>query len=318
MDPGHLDRDVVDVIWFATGGGKTEAYLLTAAFELIRRRLVHGERGNGVGVLNRYTYRFLTADQFQRTAGMICSLEMLRQSLAAAGDDTLGNAEFSIGLFVGGDVSPNNYTSSYDDRGAHELCTALLEASEPRAANSFPIEACPSCGTLLVPDTRKMLPDGTPDRIFYGFDSSANSFVTRCPDEDCSFLGHLPLYFIDEQLYSRRPSFLLGTIDKFAMVPWREEGGRLFGAGRGAPLPPSMVIQDELHLISGPLGTLAGIYQGGFDTLISVLGGCRAKVIASTATIRNASAQCRRIYGKDSAVFPSPEIKAEDSVLFQT
>ncbi|MET3160005.1 hypothetical protein [Bradyrhizobium diazoefficiens] len=313
VDPSHVDRDVVDVIWFATGGGKTEAYLLAAAFELIRRRLAHGARGKGVGVLNRYTYRFLTADQFQRTAGMICALEILRQQLVTAGDDTLGDEEFSIGLFVGGDVSPNQYTSSYDDRGAHELCTALLEASEPRAANTFPIESCPCCGTLLVPNARKMLPDGTPDKTFYGFESSANSFVTRCPDEDCFFHGHLPLYFIDEQLYSRRPSFLLGTIDKFAMVPWREDAGRLFGAGRGAPLPPSLVIQDELHLISGPLGTLAGIYEGGFDTLVATLGGCRAKVIASTATIRNASAQCRRIYGKDSAVFPSPGIKAEDS-----
>lgn len=313
MDPGHEDRDLVDVIWFATGGGKTEAYLLASAFELIRRRLVDGARGSGVGVLNRYTYRFLTSDQFQRTAGMICALEMLRQELASGGDHTLGLEEFSIGLFVGGEVSPNSFTSAFDDGGAHERCTALLEATEPRASNPFPIEACPSCGTVLVPENRRMLPDGTPDRAYYGFESSANSFVTRCPDEDCSFHGHLPVYFIDEQVYSIRPSFLLGTIDKFAMVPWKEEAGKLFGAGRGAPLPPSLIIQDELHLISGPLGTLAGIYEAAFETLMASIGGTRPKVIASTATIRNATAQCRRIYGKEALVFPSPGMKAEDS-----
>ncbi len=303
------DRDLVDVIWFATGGGKTEAYLFVSAFELFRRRIVDGKSGGGTGVINRYTYRFLTADQFQRTAGVICAMEMIRLELAEAGDPSLGEEEFSIGLFVGGDVSPNSFAGDKD--GALTATQELLDSSQPRDANPFPIESCPSCGTLLVPEDKKSKPDGSPDESFYGFIATANSFTTRCPEEDCAFHGHLPVYFIDEQLYRTPPSFLLGTIDKFAMIPWKENGGALLGLGTSS-LSPSLIIQDELHLISGPLGTLAGIYEAAFETLMAA-GGKPPKVIASTATIRNASVQCRRIYGRPSMVFPSPGLRAEDS-----
>lgn len=303
------DRDLVDVIWFATGGGKTEAYLFIAAFELFRRRIVDGKRGGGTGVINRYTYRFLTADQFQRTAGVICSMEMIRRQLTLQGDTSLGEEEFSIGLFVGGEVSPNSFSGSHD--GALSRTQELLDASRPRDANPYPIESCPSCGTLLVPEDKKTNPDGSPDESFYGFLAKSNSFITRCPEEDCIFHSALPVYFIDEQLLRAPPSFLLGTIDKFAMIPWKESGGALLGFGTRWE-PPTLIIQDELHLISGPLGTLAGIYEAAFDTLIAA-GGVPPKVIASTATIRNASLQCRRIYGKASMVFPSPGLRAEDS-----
>ncbi|WP_181169158.1 helicase C-terminal domain-containing protein [Mesorhizobium sp. B2-4-14] len=303
------DRELVDVIWFATGGGKTEAYLFVSAFELFRRRIVDGKSGGGTGVINRYTYRFLTADQFQRTAGVICAMEMIRRELAAAGDTTVGQEEFSIGLFVGGDVSPNSFAGDKD--GALTPTQELLDSSQPRDANPFPIESCPSCGTLLVPEERKAKPDGSPDESFYGFLATANSFTTRCPEEDCAFHESLPVYFIDEQLFRAPPSFLLGTIDKFAMIPWKEHGGVLLGVGTGWS-SPSLVIQDELHLISGPLGTLAGIYEAAFETLMATAGK-PPKVIASTATIRNASVQCRRIYGRPSMVFPSPGLRAEDS-----
>ncbi|GAA3895331.1 helicase-related protein [Sphingomonas limnosediminicola] len=299
------DRDIVDVIWFATGGGKTEAYLLVSAFELLRRRLM-GAEGGGTGVINRYTYRFLTADQFQRTAGVICALELVRRQLASDGDQSLGTEEFSIGLFVGGEVSPNDLAEG------NEKLLELLDAKDPRSANPFPIESCPSCGTLLVPSSQRRLPDGSPDRSYYGFAAASNAFRVFCPEEDCPFHDSLPVYFVDELLYQHPPSFLLGTVDKFAMVPWKHKGGRLFGVGTGK-LAPSLVIQDELHLISGPLGTLAGIYEAAFETLIESTGSPPPKVIASTATIRNAGVQCRRIYGRPSAVFPAPGIRAEDS-----
>ena len=309
-DDEHPDRDAVDVIWFATGGGKTEAYLLAAAFELIRRRLVHGGNGIGVGVINRYTYRFLTADQFQRTAAMICALELLRRHVAASGDTSLGDAPFSVGLFAGASVSPNRFTSQ--DGGGHQLRVKLDESTNPRAENPFPLESCPSCGTLLAPTHSRRHPDGSVDRSFYGFDSSATSFAVHCPEESCDFHDEIPAYFIDEQLYSNQPSFLLGTIDKFAMVPWDERAGCLFGTD--VPnAPPSLIIQDELHLISGPLGTLAGIYEAAFEVLIRCAGGNAPKIVAATATIRNAANQCRRIYGREGIVFPSPGVRAEDS-----
>ncbi|MCZ8135519.1 MAG: hypothetical protein O9266_04380 [Porphyrobacter sp.] len=305
------DRDLVDVIWFATGGGKTEAYLFVSAFELFRRRIVEGTSGGGTGIINRYTYRFLTADQFQRTAGMICAMEMIRRELTASGDESVGEDEFSIGLFVGGEVSPNSFADSHEEKNALTATTELMDSSQPRDANPFPIESCPSCGTLLVPEVKRTKADGSPDEAYYGFIATANSFTTRCPEEDCRFHKGLPVYFIDEQLLRMPPSFLLGTIDKFAMIPWKENGGVLLGLGTKWS-PPSLVIQDELHLISGPLGTLAGIYEAAFETLMAA-GGTPPKVIASTATIRNASVQCRRIYGKPSTVFPSPGLRAEDS-----
>ncbi|WP_433971856.1 hypothetical protein [Tunturiibacter lichenicola] len=311
MDTHHPDREIVDVIWFATGGGKTEAYLLAAAFELVRRRLVNGLAGGGTAVMNRYTYQFLTADQFQRTAGMICALELIRQSLSGDGINRLGSSEFKIGLFAGEKVSPNRIASGFDS-GAFELCTSLFESKTPRAENPFPIESCPCCGTLLVPDERAETPDGFVDKSFYGFSSTANSFVTRCPEEECPFHGGLPISFIDEELYRNPPSFLLGTIDKFAMIPWNGEAGRLLGVGTKFH-PPSLVIQDELHLISGPLGTLAGIYEAAFETVMSVVANGRPKVVGSTATIRNAASQCRRIYGRETSIFPSPGIRAKDS-----
>jgi hypothetical protein len=311
VNPEDEDRELVDVIWFATGGGKTEAYLLASAFELFRRRLALGDAGAGVGVINRYTYRFLTADQFQRTAGVICAMEMIRRELTRKGDHSLGAKEFSIGLYVGGEVSPNAYTNE-DPPGGYECYQSLLQSKEPRSENPFPIESCPSCGTLLVPQSQRVLPDGSPDLAFYGFQASANSFRVRCPEEDCPFHDELPIYFVDQQVYASPPSFLLGTIDKFAMLPWNERAGRILGIGT-TYAAPSLIIQDELHLISGPLGTLAGIYEAAFETVIRSKGAHPPKVIASTATIRNAAMQCRRIYGRPSAVFPSPGLRAEDS-----
>ena len=306
----HIDRDIVDVVWFATGGGKTEAYQFASAFELIRRRLIYGERGNGVGVINRYTYRFLTSDQFVRTAGMICALELLRRKLKEKDDLSLGKSTFSVGLFAGRNVCPNRFNSN--DDGAHQLRNQLEDAQRPRSENPFPIESCPSCGTLLVPELARKHHDGTTDRSFYGFNSDSTSFLTSCPDENCEFHNEIPVYFVDEQIYANTPSFLLGTIDKFAMIPWDEKGGRIFGVGTNTK-PPTLILQDELHLISGPLGTLAGIYEAAFETLIQSVTVTPPKVIAATATIRNARTQCKRLYGRKGIVFPSPGLKAEDS-----
>ncbi|MFY0690758.1 MAG: hypothetical protein JXR14_02410 [Paracoccaceae bacterium] len=310
-DDQHEDRDAVDVIWFPTGGGKTEAYLLAAALELVRRRLVAGGAGCGTGVINRYTYRFLTSDQFQRTAGMICALEKLRRDLVIEGDTSLGETEFSIGLFVGGEVSPNRVNDSHGS-GAYQWCLKLYDAKQPRADNPFPIESCPCCGTLLVPSVERRLPDGQADETYFGFLASPGSFVVRCPEEDCAFHDGIPAYVVDEQILETPPSFLLGTIDKFAMIPWKERGGRILGVGTSNH-PPSLIIQDELHLISGPLGTLAGIYEAAFETLVRSGSDASPKVIAATATIRNAGAQCRRIYGREGVVFPSPGLSANDS-----
>ena len=298
------DRGAVDLIWFATGGGKTEAYLLVAAFELLFRRIKHGRRGGGTAVINRYTYRFLTADQFERTARLACALERVRRPRR----DELGTEPFTVGLWVGLALTPNSYTEAVNR--LDELRDSLA-TDEP--ANAFQVEMCPDCGTRLFPTTRTRDEHGGDDWSHYGFRATGASFKSFCPDRRCLFHEQLPLSMVDKDLYQHPPSFLIGTIDKFAMMAWKEESGT-FLASNGTHEPPSLIIQDELHLISGPLGTLAGIYEAAFECVIKQLnGGCSPKFIASTATISNAAEQCRRLYAKDTKIFPSPGVSSSDS-----
>lgn len=297
-------REAVDLIWFSTGGGKTEAYLLVAAFELIHRRLLHGDRGAGTAVINRYTYRFLTADQFERTARLGCALERLRRPRTGE----LGEQPFTIGLWVGEGLTPNTFGSAVDK--FDELKDTL---GTGEVANAFQLELCPDCGTRLFPSERKKDEHGEDDDSYYGFVVTGGSFSCRCPEPACEFHESLPVSMIDKDLYQHPPSFLIGTIDKFAMVAWKEEAGVFLGA-KGNHEPPSLIIQDELHLISGPLGTLAGIYEAAFECVIRERsGGVPPKFIASTATISNAVEQCRRLYAKETRIFPSPGLSSKDS-----
>jgi hypothetical protein len=292
-------RDVVDLLWFPTGGGKTEAYLAVAAWELFYRRLEDGLKGAGTAVIKRYTLRLLTAQQFQRAGTLICAIENMRRGLLKE----MGTEPFSLGLWVGQDSTPNKYTSGdRDNPAALEKYLNLREEDNPE--NPFQLQRCPWCGTSIVPN------DKSDDRSDYGLIATETSFSFFCPTDSCSFHHHLPIQVVDEALYNSPPSMLIGTIDKFARLAWMEKTKAFFGGGKFNP--PSLIIQDELHLISGPLGTIAGIYEAGIDTLIRRLGG-RAKVVAATATIRAAEQQSRRLFGRDVQIFPPPGIDEKDS-----
>ena len=297
------DRDIVDVIWFPTGGGKTEAYLFITALELVRRRLVHGARDGATAVLSRYTMRLLTAQQFQRTSALMVSLELLRRS-----DASLGERPFTLGLWVGLGLTENSF------REAHEAFTKELESSTP--TNRFVLLACPHCGTEIFP--RK--PTRVRNRFQleeFGIISTQSRFAFRCPSRECAFHDELPLNVIDEALYKSPPSMLLGTIDKFAMLAWDDRARVFFGGTDNESIPPSLVIQDELHLISGPLGSLAAPYEAAVDMIIGTRG-TRPKRIGSTATIRNAADQVRGLYGREVAVFPSPCGRWDNAFFFST
>jgi hypothetical protein len=293
-------RDLVDLLWFPTGGGKTEAYLSLAAWELVYRRLEDGLKGAGTTVIKRYTLRLLTSQQFQRAGTMICALELIRQE----NEDLLGKMPFSLGLWVGQASAPNRFSSGNSDNpAALELFNFMMDEDEPE--NPFQLKHCPWCGTSITPETRSS------DQYDYGVRATETKFEFYCPTDSCAFHDELPIQVVDEALYKKPPSMLIGTIDKFARMAWRDDTQAFFGFN-GKYNPPSLIIQDELHLISGPLGTIAGIYEAGIDSLIKKLGG-RVKIIAATATIRAAQQQSRRLFGRDMQIFPPPGLDAADS-----
>lgn len=298
-DSASADRDTADLLWFPTGGGKTEAYLGLIAFTLVHRRL-RGDgddrKGAGVGVIMRYTLRLLTLQQFERAAGLICALEDLR----ARDGDLADKAPFSIGLWVGQGATPNKVEDA-----AKALGKLAANEDPGDAGNPVQLLRCPWCGHRL----------GHAD---YDADKKAGRMTVRCPELTCRFHqgSGLPVHLVDEDVYRERPSLIIGTVDKFAMLAWNEASGRLFGRGSASSTDatPDLIVQDELHLISGPLGTLVGLYETGIDFLATdPETHARPKLVASTATIRRASDQVRAVFNRYASQFPPAGIDADDS-----
>lgn len=338
VDPIHDDRETADLLWFPTGGGKTEAYLGLTAFTLALRRLrpLEGfdESGAGTAVIMRYTLRLLTIQQFQRALSLIAACEVLRE------DDpgTWGDERFTIGLWVGTSVTPNYYT---DSRAALNR----LKNDEPVYDKSpYQVLFCPWCGDDLKPE-------------HYVCDDEDERTYIRCWNLDCHFhtskvFEGIPALVVDSEIYRNPPSLLLATVDKFAQMTWNGRIQTLFGrVDRHCPThgwistgetdrhpdmhretpanpkvvvtkaqkqlpPPELIIQDELHLISGPLGTLAGIYESAVDELCAYdteSGRIRPKIIASTATVRRAKRQVRSLFDRDVEIFPPLGLDASDS-----
>jgi len=297
VSDSHPDRDLVDLIWFPTGGGKTEAYLGLAALEIFRRRLKYGVKGCGTAVITRYTLRLLTAQQFQRTAALICAMEILRGS----DPRVRGMAPFSIGLWIGNEATPATTSQ------ARNALERLRKAARPEEANEFQIESCPWCMTRLIPEER------TDDTDRYGVRQVGKDVILHCTNPECHFAAALPLSVIDDVLYRDPPTIVLATVDKFARLQFRPEAGALLGLNT-AFRQPSLIIQDELHLLSGPLGTTVAV----FDAVIQLLlrrNGSSPKMIASTATIRASDEQVMNLYGRSVALYP-PSGLDDDKTFF--
>ena len=282
------ERLIADLLWFPTGGGKTEAYLGLIAFTLFLRRLrVTEGMGGGVTVIMRYTLRLLTLQQFERASLLICACESIRRREAILGDD-----EIQIGLWVGEAATPNYR------RDARSALDRLRQGEELSEGNPIQVRSCPWCGTRL-------------SHRNYFLGDRRQQLIVSCGEHACDFKERLPIVLIDEDVYDWRPSLIIATADKFAQLPWNDSCRALFNLGT-PDAPPELIIQDELHLISGPLGTLAGLYETAVDLL------CRAagrppKVIASTATIRRAQHQGKALFGRDMRQFPPPALDQGDS-----
>lgn len=287
-NPASKEREVLDLLWFPTGGGKTEAYLAIIAFGATFQRLKHKGRDAVFGnfAVMRYTLRLLTAQQFERASALILALERVRKGFEKAiveGD--LGNTPFSIGLWVGDKATPNSYDDAKSQRG------------DDFAASAEQIVKCFKCGKKLK----------------WIYSDKSREVRPSCTDASCDLgpqLGAWPISTVDEDIYRICPTLLIGTVDKFAQLPRREEMKSLFGFK--SKNPTELIIQDELHLISGPLGTIVGAYELAIDWLLSI-NGLRPKVIGSTATIRKAESQVRALFDRQSCQFPPPGLSYKDS-----
>lgn len=285
----HSDRNTMDLLWFPTGGGKTEAYLALTAFVIFLRRLRATEQddGAGVAVLMRYTLRLLTIQQFQRAAAMICACELLRRRGEAncQGLPELGKSPIGIGLWVGAAATPLTLRDALN-----------RPAGDPSTPEQ--LTTCPCCGGKLnwMLNPRESLVECTSEE-------------STC--ELANTGARLPIWTIDEEIYHRLPSLLIGTVDKFAQIVRKLETRALFGL-RTTHSPPDLIIQDELHLISGPLGSIAGLYEVAIDELCR-RDAIRPKIIGSTATIRRAADQTRALFDRTTYQFPSPGLDAANS-----
>ena len=302
------DRSTVELIWFPTGGGKTEAYLGLAAFSIFMRRLA-GPDDNGVQVLMRYTLRLLTAQQFQRAASLICAMEHLRQKLPEA----LGRKPFSIGIWLGGTTTPNNRRVAIQN-------LQTLNKNPKYAENSFILTNCPWCKAQIGPIEYPGRKSRKAPSVL-GYERQNKTVVFKCSDKvNCEFRTGLPVCVIDEDIYESRPDLVIGTVDKFAMLAWRPEARSLFGVsktGKQEFSPPGLIIQDELHLISGPLGSMVGLYESLIEELCTDRRHGQTvppKIVSSTATIRRYADQIEALYARDDVVlFPPPGLDAGDS-----
>lgn len=290
VDPKGNDRKLVDLLWFPTGGGKTEAYLGIAAFCIFYRRLNNEIGADGVTILMRYTLRLLTIQQFERASILICACELLRKKYALGGD------EISIGLWVGNKLTPGTIEAA-DETIAKLHNNGNVDQDE---ADPCQIKICPWCGEKLYPKN-------------YSINIVKKRMNIKCTNPECLFHGEesLPIHLIDEEIYEYRPTFIVATVDKFAQITLQDKPAALFSVDN-KNIPPELIIQDELHLISGPLGTMTGIYEAAI-TKICEKNGVPVKVVASTATIRNADNQISALYGRDFAQFPPQGISSDDS-----
>jgi hypothetical protein len=347
-----------ELLFFTTGGGKTEAYLGLAAFTFAIRRLQGAidsadgplDGSAGVAVIMRYTLRLLTSQQFQRAAALMCAAELERR----ADPDTWGREPFRIGLWVGTNVSPKHF-----DEAKTQVEDARADSGRAFGLTVLQVKRCPWCGTEISPK-RDVIADPVTRRVY-----------VRCGDPlgTCPFSagGHveegLPLLTVDEEIYRHPPTFLLATVDKFARLAREGQAASLFGyvrercgrhgyrhpdtvqkvcggaashSAKGSGTfehpasettivarlrPPDLIVQDELHLITGALGTSVGLFEAAVDTLCGwrpLEGGrVRPLVVASTATVRNAENQVRRLYGRSVSVFPPQVLDITDSYFSQ-
>jgi len=324
---------IVDIIYFPTGGGKTEAYLATIVFHCFFDFL--SGKSAGVTAWTRFPLRLLTLQQTQRVADVIGIAELVRREQKDPRLFGKGVDGFAIGYFVGREATPNEISSPYSSDVPDPTWS---QANDSRARQRWKrVVRCPSC------HTNSITIDFDPDRVL---------IIHRCTNPDCLFKdGVIPVYVIDNEIYRYLPSVIVGTIDKLAGVGNQRKLSQIFGEVDGScsihgyykgkccqkdcrdssrlhpGIPsgmtgPTLFIQDELHLLKEGLGTFDSHYETFVQRLREEFGQSNPiKIIASSATIEAFARQIEHLYGRaqsEARVFPGRGPTSGESYYAET
>lgn len=313
------DRDkILDLAWFPTGGGKTEAYLGLISLTGFYRRLRYPEQEKipSVHVIMRYTLRLLTMDQSERLVRLVTAMNIVSSDHESPSINN--GVKFRVGMWVGKAASPNQLKSSRDRIDADSIIKDM-QKGEGLKTNTRVImfENCPWCGDSSISD---------PNNWSIGKLNERDSLIGKCKSEGCPYNCEegIPFTPVDDDIYNNPPSILLGTADKFVQAAHnRTSKSNVVGIPanirnllgfNGHNRPPDLIIQDELHLLTGPLGSMAGLIETALDVAWSeACGGHRPKYVAATATIRGADRDAKLMFGKELRIFPPPVDVASDN-----
>lgn len=307
------ERAFVDTLWFATGGGKTETYLLFTLTAAFYDRL-RGKR-HGITSWGRFPLRMLSLQQTQRFADVLAAAELIRIR------ESLGGSEFSLGFLVGEAGSPNRIPS--DPRPGEP------DAKDPQMPLRYRVLIrCPFCGAT---------------NLRMRFDDRRWALDHVCDARGCPWEGRsLPFRIVDDEIYRFLPTVVLGTLDKAASIAIQAAMRGFYGAPDGrcrreghgftyAPrsktphgclfpgcterpqaldqdrtlFPPTVRMQDELHLLRDSLGSIDSHYEALLDALQRHWGS-EPKLIASSATLAGHDEQVRALYRRHGRMFPIP------------
>lgn len=295
-EENNKEKELIDLLYFPTGGGKTEAYLAVSAFLIFWRRIQYPNNYDGVNIIIRYTLRLLSAQQFERASKMILACEFIRSHYK-----DLGDSKISIGFWVGKQTIPNYLK---DAKKKLEATQNKLNKGDNYVVNPFQLSNCQWCNTKIISRLSKK---ETTSQI--GHRIGKTQLHSHCLNENCHFSeknGGLPVVLIDDDIYSKPPTILFATVDKFATLAWKGEATTFFN--NGSNRKPELIIQDELHLLNGTLGSLVGLFENALLQLCD-----NPKIIASTATVKNVDKQIQDLYGREARIFPQYATNADDT-----
>lgn len=302
-----------DILYFPTGGGKTEAFLGVTVFNLFYDRF--RGKNKGTTAIIKYPLRLLSVQQIQRVAEVVAISDKFRKEHSEIGK--LG--EFSIGYFVGDINTPNKIESKLSER--------LENLSQNSLNEDYRIlDNCPYCKC----------------EVDVVYDKYENRLAHKCSNKNCDCNGYLPVYIVDNEVYRYLPSVIISTIDKLATIGMQMNFRTIFGGNlkkcrhgytskgkcidkicderemESVYLPkaaPTLIVQDELHLVRESLGTFDGHYETLFTYFVEELihEKSKLKIIGATATISEYERQIRNLYNRDSVLFPSKSIFKDEN-----